>query len=44
MQGFFSVPVDNLSAEPTFAKWIRNNVANWKDAVVVSKNPGGTKR
>ncbi|KAK5651545.1 hypothetical protein OQA88_11910 [Cercophora sp. LCS_1] len=44
MQGFFKCPVDNLHAEPLIARWIRHNVPNWKDAVVVSKNAGGTKR
>ncbi|KAF4976432.1 hypothetical protein FZEAL_6912 [Fusarium zealandicum] len=44
MQGFFKCPVDNLHAEPILAKWIRHNVPNWRDAVVVSKNAGGTKR
>ncbi|KAF2713276.1 phosphoribosyl pyrophosphokinase [Pleomassaria siparia CBS 279.74] len=44
MQGFFKCPVDNLVAEPLLARWIRSNVPNWKEAVVVSKNPGGTKR
>ena len=44
MQGFFGKPVDNLHAEPLIARWIRNHVADWKEAVVVSKNPGGTKR
>ena len=44
MQGFFKCPVDNLIAEPLLARWIRVNVQNWRDAVVVSKNPGGTKR
>jgi len=44
MQGFFKCPVDNLHAEPLIARWIRHNVPNWKEAVVVSKNPGGTKR
>ncbi|ERS98905.1 hypothetical protein HMPREF1624_04097 [Sporothrix schenckii ATCC 58251] len=44
MQGFFKCPVDNLHAEPIIARWIRHNVPNWKDAVVVSKNAGGTKR
>lgn len=43
-QGFFKCPVDNLIAEPTIAKWIKSNVKDWKEAVVVSKNPGGTKR
>ncbi|KAI9832737.1 MAG: hypothetical protein M1826_001296 [Phylliscum demangeonii] len=44
MQGFFRMPVDNLHAEPIFARWIQRYVANWQEAVVVSKNPGGTKR
>ncbi|KAF2199422.1 phosphoribosyl pyrophosphokinase [Delitschia confertaspora ATCC 74209] len=44
MQGFFKCPVDNLIAEPLIARWIRNNVPNWREAVIVSKNPGGTKR
>ena len=44
MKGFFGKPVDNLYAEPLIARWIRNNVKDWKSAVVVSKNPGGSKR
>lgn len=44
MQGFFTKPVDNLYAEPLLARWIRHNVSNWRESVVVSKNPGGTKR
>ena len=44
MQGFFKCPVDNLIAEPLLARWIRVNVPNWRQAVAVSKNPGGTKR
>ncbi|KAI9769932.1 MAG: hypothetical protein M1840_003641 [Geoglossum simile] len=44
MQGFFGKPVDNLHAEPLIARWIRHNVSRWQEAVVVSKNPGGTKR
>ena len=36
--------MDNLHAEPLIARWIRIHVPGWKDAVVVSKNPGGTKR
>ncbi|KAF2684124.1 ribose-phosphate pyrophosphokinase 1 [Lentithecium fluviatile CBS 122367] len=44
MQGFFKCPVDNLIAEPLLSRWIRVNVPDWKEAVVVSKNPGGTKR
>lgn len=44
MQGFFTKPVDNLFAGPSLANWIRHNIADWEEAVVVSKNPGGTKR
>ncbi|KAI9803136.1 MAG: hypothetical protein M1833_001207 [Piccolia ochrophora] len=44
MQGFFRQPVDNLKAEPLIAHWIRSTVPTWRTAVVVSKNPGGTKR
>ncbi|CAM0142583.1 hypothetical protein VKS41_001887 [Umbelopsis sp. WA50703] len=44
MQGFFQRPVDNLYAEPTIAKWITQNVPNWQNGVVVSKNAGGAKR
>lgn len=44
MQGFFTKPVDNLFGAPTLARWIKHNVPDWEDAVVVSKNPGGTKR
>jgi ribose-phosphate pyrophosphokinase len=44
MQGFFKCPVDNLVAEPLLARWARLHVPAWRDAVVVSKNPGGTKR
>ena len=44
MQGFFKCPVDNLRAEPLIAKWVRLNIPDWQEAVVVSKNPGGTKR
>lgn len=44
MQGFFRNPVDNLHAEPLLARWIRYNIPEWRTCVVVSKNPGGTKR
>ncbi|KAM9916646.1 hypothetical protein OXX80_013544, partial [Metschnikowia pulcherrima] len=44
MQGFFTKPVDNLYGAPTLARWIRHNISDWGNAVVVSKNPGGTKR
>ncbi|CAH1761208.1 3530_t:CDS:2 [Entrophospora sp. SA101] len=45
MQGFFNKPVDNLFAEPSIAKWIRDSVPEYiTNGVVVSKNAGGAKR
>lgn len=44
MQGFFKCPVDNLVAEPLIARWVRHHIPDWQNAVVVSKNAGGTKR
>lgn len=44
MQGFFTKPVDNLYGASKLAQWIRKNVDDYENAVVVSKNPGGTKR
>ncbi|KAJ2906274.1 ribose-phosphate pyrophosphokinase 3 [Zalerion maritima] len=43
IQGFFSVPVDNLYAEPSVLMWIRENLAV-KDCVIVSPDAGGAKR
>jgi hypothetical protein len=44
MQGFFHCPIDNLFAEPLIADHLRKEFPDYKRAVVVSKNPGGTKR
>jgi ribose-phosphate pyrophosphokinase len=44
MQGFFTIPVDNIYAEPSHARWIREHIADWKACVIVSRNPGGAKR
>ena len=44
MQGFFHFGVDNLHCEHIIAKWIKNNVRHWQNAVIVSKNVGGSKR
>ncbi|TVY84189.1 Ribose-phosphate pyrophosphokinase [Lachnellula suecica] len=43
IQGFFNVPVDNLYAEPSTLRWIRENL-EVKDCVVVSPDAGGAKR
>jgi ribose-phosphate pyrophosphokinase len=43
IQGFFNVPVDNLYAEPSTLKWIKNNFPV-KECVIVSPDAGGAKR
>jgi ribose-phosphate pyrophosphokinase len=43
IQGFFNVPVDNLYAEPSTLRWIRENL-KVQDCVVVSPDAGGAKR
>ena len=44
IQGFFDIPVDNLYAEPAVLKWIRENIPDWTESVVVSPDAGGAKR
>lgn len=54
IQGFFNVPVDNLYAEPSVVKWIKENLiygtdgengeASKDDFVIVSPDAGGAKR
>jgi len=44
IQGFFDIPVDNLYAEPAVVKWIKENIPDWKKAIVVSPDAGGAKR
>jgi ribose-phosphate pyrophosphokinase len=44
VQGFFTKPTDNLVAEPTVAKYIRDRIPDWQNCVIVSKNAGGAKR
>ncbi|KAL1922807.1 uncharacterized protein VTP21DRAFT_9183 [Calcarisporiella thermophila] len=43
-QGFFDIPVDNLYGQPLMIKYIRENVKNYEDAVIVSPDAGGAKR
>lgn len=44
IQGFFDKPVDNLYAEPAVIHWIKENIADWRDAIIVSPDAGGAKR
>ncbi|KAH8697943.1 phosphoribosyltransferase-like protein [Talaromyces proteolyticus] len=43
IQGFFNVPVDNLYAEPSSLRWIRENL-DADNCVIVSPDAGGAKR
>ena len=43
IQGFFTVPVDNLFAEPSTLRWIRDNI-DVENSIVVSPDAGGAKR
>ena len=43
-QGFFDIPVDNLYAEPAVLKWIKENIVEWRNSIVVSPDAGGAKR
>lgn len=43
IQGFFDVPVDNLYAEPSVLRYVKDNF-DYKNAVIVSPDAGGAKR
>lgn len=44
VQGFFDIPVDNLYAEPVAIRWIKENIPDWRNCVIVSPDAGGAKR
>ncbi|CAF98203.1 unnamed protein product, partial [Tetraodon nigroviridis] len=44
IQGFFDIAVDNLYAEPAVLKWIKENILEWKNCIIVSPDAGGAKR
>ncbi|KAF0506725.1 ribose-phosphate pyrophosphokinase 3 [Gigaspora margarita] len=44
IQGFFNVPVDNLYCEPSMLNYIKINVPEWKNSIIVSPDAGGAKR
>lgn len=43
-QGFFDIAVDNLYAEPAVLQWIKENIPEWKNCIIVSPDAGGAKR
>jgi len=40
IQGFFSIPVDNLRASPFLLQYIKENIPDYKNAVIVAKSAG----
>jgi len=44
IQGFFNVPVDNLYAEPSVLRYIKDEIPGWRNGVIVSPDAGGAKR
>jgi len=43
-EGFFSIPVDCLTARFIFERWVKENVLGWEAGVVCSPDEGGTRR
>ncbi|CAK9441132.1 uncharacterized protein LODBEIA_P50010 [Lodderomyces beijingensis] len=43
IQGFFRVPVDNLYAEPSVVRYIKEKI-DYRNAIIVSPDAGGAKR
>ncbi|CAL1703251.1 unnamed protein product [Somion occarium] len=44
IQGFFDFPVDNLYSEPLMIAYIKRNIPDWQNGIVVSPDAGGAKR
>ncbi|EKM56077.1 uncharacterized protein PHACADRAFT_257135 [Phanerochaete carnosa HHB-10118-sp] len=44
IQGFFDFPVDNLYSEPLMISYIKQNIPDWKNGIIVSPDAGGAKR
>ncbi|CAG8444613.1 3587_t:CDS:2 [Cetraspora pellucida] len=44
IQGFFNIPVDNLYCEPSMLNYIKTNILEWKNSIIVSPDAGGAKR
>ncbi|KAG0644162.1 phosphoribosyltransferase-like protein [Tuber brumale] len=43
-QGFFDIPVDNLYGRPLLQRYIKYNIPDYQNAVIVSPDAGGAKR
>jgi len=44
IQGFFEVPVDNLRASPFLLQYIQECIPDYRNAVIVARDPGSAKK
>jgi ribose-phosphate pyrophosphokinase len=44
IQGFFDIPVDNLRASPFLINYIQHKIPDYKNSIIVARNPGQAKR
>ncbi|KAL5239959.1 hypothetical protein ACI65C_007369 [Semiaphis heraclei] len=44
IQGFFECPVDNLRASPFLLQYIQECIPDYRNAVIVARNPGSAKK
>ena len=44
VQGFFDIPVDNLRASPFLLQYIQEQIPDYRNAVIVAKDPGSAKK
>ncbi|KAI0699659.1 phosphoribosyl pyrophosphokinase [Cytidiella melzeri] len=44
IQGFFDFPVDNLYSEPLMIAYIKRNIPDWRNSIIISPDAGGAKR
>lgn len=44
IQGFFDCPVDNLRASPFLLQYIQEQIPDYRNSVIVARNPGSAKK
>ena len=44
VQGFFDIPVENLRASPFLLQYIQESIPDYKNGVIVARNPGTAKK
>lgn len=44
IQGFFDCPVDNLRASPFLLQYIQESIPDYRNAVIVARDPGSAKK